>query len=58
MKQFVTVARAVRLEIDPITNETYLVFKVTDLAFSKMVKDNWGEDIQVHLINKELKLEK
>ena len=49
-----TVARAVRIEIDPANDNTYLVFKVEDEAFKQKVRENWGDDVPVMLIGQSL----
>jgi hypothetical protein len=49
-----TVAHAVRIEIDPVNDNTYLVFKVEDEAFKQKVRENWGDDIPVMVIGKTL----
>jgi hypothetical protein len=49
-----TVANAVRIEIDPSNNNTYLVFKVVDEAFKQKVRENWGNDIPVMMIGQNL----
>ena len=49
-----TVARAVRLEIDPSNDNMYLVFKVVDEAFKQKVRGDWGDDIPVKLTGIEL----
>jgi hypothetical protein len=54
MKQYRTVANASRIEIDPNTNDMYLVFKVVDQNFKDRVRNNWNKDIPVQLLGKEL----
>jgi hypothetical protein len=49
-----TVANAVRIEIDPANDNTYLVFKVEDEAFKQKVRENWSDDIPVMMIGKSL----
>jgi hypothetical protein len=49
-----TVANAVRIEIDPSNNNTYLVFKVVDEAFKQKVRENWGNDVPVMMIGQNL----
>lgn len=50
-----TVARAVRMEFDPITGDLYLVFKVIDEAFKQNVRENWSADVPLKLLGRELK---
>ena len=50
-----TVARAVRMEVDPITGDLYLVFKVIDESFKQRVRDNWMDDVELVLLGKTLK---
>jgi hypothetical protein len=49
-----TVARAIRMEIDPLTGELYLVFKVIDENFKQRVRDNWGQDVELKILGREL----
>jgi hypothetical protein len=49
-----TVARAVRMEIDPITGDLYLVFKVIDESFKQRVRDNWMDDVELKLLGRAL----
>jgi hypothetical protein len=49
-----TIARAVRIEIDPLTGDVYLVFKVIDEAFKKNVRENWEQDIEVKVLGRDL----
>lgn len=49
-----TIARAVRIEIDPITNDVYLVFKVIDEAFKKNVRENWEQDVELKILGRDL----
>jgi hypothetical protein len=46
---FETVARAVRIEIDPTTNDMYLVFRIIDERFKRKVRENWNNDIPVEV---------
>jgi len=50
-----TVARAVRMEVDPITGDLYLVFRVIDESFKQRVRDSWMDDVELVLLGKELK---
>jgi hypothetical protein len=50
-----TVARAIRMEVDPITGDLYLVFKVIDESFKQRVRDNWMDDVELVLLGKTLK---
>jgi hypothetical protein len=49
-----TIARAVRIEIDPITGDVYLVFKVIDEAFKQKVRENWEQDLELRILGKDL----
>jgi hypothetical protein len=49
-----TVARAIRMEIDPITGDLYLVFKVIDESFKQRIRENWEADVQLKVLGKEL----
>jgi hypothetical protein len=49
-----TIARAVRIEIDPITNDVYLVFKVIDEAFKQNVRENWEQDVELKILGRDL----
>lgn len=55
MDTYDTVARAVRMEVDPITGDLYLVFKVIDESFKQRVRDNWMDDVELVLLGKTLK---
>ena len=50
-----TVARAIRMEVDTLTGDLYLVFKVIDESFKQRVRDNWMDDIELVLLGKELR---
>jgi len=49
-----TVARAVRMEVDPITGDLYLVFRVIDEAFKQKIRENWEADVQLKVLGKDL----
>ena len=49
-----TIARAERMEIDPLTGDVYLVFKVIDEAFKKDVRENWEHDVELKILGREL----
>ena len=49
-----TVARAVRIEIDPNTGDVYLVFKIVDVAFKQRVRDDWSADVQLKVLGRDL----
>lgn len=49
-----TVARAIRMEVDPNTGDLYLVFKVVDEAFKQKIRDNWSADIKLKVLGKDL----
>jgi hypothetical protein len=54
MDVFDTVARAIRMEIDPITGDLYLVFKVIDESFKQRVRENWMDDVELKLLGRAL----
>ena len=49
-----TVARAVRLEVDPATGDLYLVFKVIDESFKQRIRENWEADIELKVLGRTL----
>lgn len=49
-----TVARAVRMEVDPLTGDLYLVFKVVDEAFKQKVREDWDQDIDLQILGRDL----
>ena len=49
-----TIARAVRMEIDPLTGDLYLVFKVIDEAFKQNVRENWEQDLELKILGRDL----
>lgn len=49
-----TVARAIRMEVDPLTGDLYLVFKVIDEAFKQRIRENWEADVQLKILGKDL----
>jgi hypothetical protein len=49
-----TVARATRMEIDKLTGDVYLVFKIIDERFKQKIKDNFNQDIELMIVNKEI----
>lgn len=54
MKTQDTVARAIRMEIDPNTGVLYLVFKVVDEGFKQRVRENWDGDVELKILGKDL----
>ena len=58
MKNDVVVAKAIRIEVDTVNNDMYLVFKVLEKSFGERVRENWGQDIPVILQGKDLLLAK
>ena len=54
MKTFDTVARAIRMEVDPNTGDLYLVFKVVDEGFKQRVRENWSRDVQLTIMGRDL----
>ena len=49
-----TVARALRMEIDTLTGELYLVFKVIDEDFKQRVREDWEADVELKILGKDL----
>jgi hypothetical protein len=54
MKTVNTVARAYRMEIDPNTEDLYLVFKVIDVSFKKRIRESWSRDVELQILGKDL----
>lgn len=54
MKTHDTVARAVRMEVDPLTGDLYLVFKVVDENFKQRVRENWSADVELKVLGRDL----
>lgn len=49
-----TVARAIRMEIDPNTGDLYLVFKVIDESFKQRVREDWNADVELKILGRDL----
>lgn len=54
MKTHDTVARGTRMEIDPNTGDLYLVFRVIDEDFKQRVRENWGDDVELKILGRDL----
>jgi hypothetical protein len=54
MKTHDTVARAMRMELDPNTGDLYLVFKVVDERFKQKIREEWSKDIELKVLGKDL----
>lgn len=54
MENHDTIARAVRMEIDSLTGDVYLVFKVVDESFKKRVREDWDGDVELEVLGKDL----
>lgn len=54
MKIHDTVARAVRMEVDPNTGDLYLVFKVVNEDFKQRVRENWDADVDLQILGRDL----
>ena len=54
MKTYDTVARATRMEVDPITGDMYLVFKVIDEKFKQKIREDWGGDVELKILGRDL----
>ena len=42
------------MEIDPNTGDLYLVFKVIDEDFKQRVRENWGADVELKILGRDL----
>jgi hypothetical protein len=49
-----TVARAIRMEVDPNTGDLYLVFKVIDENFKQRIRESWDADVELKVLGKDL----
>lgn len=49
-----TVARAIRMEVDPLTGDLYLVFKVIDESFKQRIREDWDADVELKILGREL----
>jgi len=49
-----TVGKAIRIEYDHSSDSVYLVFELIDEDFKKRIKNDWTEDIDLELDNKNL----
>ena len=54
MKKHQIVARATRMEIDPLTDDLYLIFRVTNEAFKQKIRENWESDVELKIKGKDL----
>lgn len=54
MEKLDTVARAIRMEIDPLTGDLYLVFKVIDESFKQRIRENWDADVELKILGRAL----
>jgi len=52
-----TVAKAIRVEHDPDSDDLFLVFEIVDDDFKRRIKRDWTDDIELKLIGKNLVLE-
>lgn len=43
---------AIRIEVDE--SETYIVFKIIDEGFRKQIREDWGTDVELKVVGKEL----
>lgn len=48
------VAVGVRMEIDDITDDVFIVFKITDPAFKQKIRENWLNNIELKVMGKNL----
>lgn len=48
------IAKAVRVEMDSRTKAIYLVFEVTDERFRQIIKQDWTQDLEVEILNRDL----
>ena len=42
------------MEIDPNTEDLYLVFKVIDVSFKKRIRESWSRDVELQILGKDL----
>jgi hypothetical protein len=49
-----TVARAVRMEVDPLTGDLYLVFKIIDESFKQRIRESWEADVELKILGRSL----
>jgi hypothetical protein len=49
-----TVARVVRMEVDPLTGDLYLVFKIIDESFKQRIRENWEADVELKVLGRDL----
>lgn len=47
-------AEAVRIEIDDVSGDVFIVFKAKNEKFKREIKENWIKDIEFKIINKKL----
>jgi len=48
------VAKGIRLEIDPLTGDLYLIFKIVDEQFKQKVREDWENDVEMQVDGKDL----
>ena len=48
-----TVAEAVTIEIDPVSGEVKLIFRVTDADFKKEILKDFSKDMELYIKKKE-----
>jgi len=54
LTSYTTLAKAIRVEIDHKTDSIFLVFEVVDEQFKKSIKEDWMQDIELKLIERNL----
>jgi len=54
--KFHTVAKAIRLECVQETGDVFIIFQIVDEKFKKRIKDEWMDEVEMRLINKDLVL--
>jgi hypothetical protein len=54
MKPHNTVARGIRMEVDPNTGDLYLVFKIIDEDFKQRVREDWSRDVELKILGRVL----
>jgi hypothetical protein len=48
------VATAIRVELSPKKDQMFLVFEVTDQSFKQMIREDWLQDIDLEIVDKDL----
>ena len=54
--KYEVVGEAVRLEVDELKDDVYIIFKIVDERFKQKVRADFDADIEVKVVNKQLVL--